>query len=81
MIKLGMSPTTILSEANSLAAAFHFAVGFTVPDGYEFHKSNNPRSQFAWNLVRIAFDRIAATDLNEVVAECDDIECEAKHEF
>ncbi len=29
MIKLGMSPTTILSEANSLAAAFHFALGFT----------------------------------------------------
>jgi hypothetical protein len=72
MNTVGMSSTAILREANSLAASFQFALGFSAPEGNQFLKSSNPRAQFAWNMVRIAFERIAAIDLAEIAAEVDE---------
>jgi hypothetical protein len=80
MIKEGMPAEAILQEANSLASAFHFSLGFTVPDGYQFHKSTNPRAQFAWNLACIAFERICATDLREIVREAEESQVESREE-
>jgi|GEM_PF-2206374 len=80
MITEGMTAVQILEEANSLASAFHFALGFSVPDGYKFHKSTNPRAQFAWNMARIAFDRICATDLREIVLEAEESQVESREE-
>lgn len=76
MITEGMPAAAILQEANSLASAFHFALGFSVPDCYQFHKSTNPHAQFAWNMACIAFDRICATDLREIVSEAEESETE-----
>jgi hypothetical protein len=72
MITEGMTAEAILQEANSLAAAFHFALGFSVPDGYQFHRSPNPRAKFSWQMACIAFERINATDLAEIVAEVEE---------
>ena len=80
MITEGMTAVQIMDEANSLASAFHFALGFYVPDGYQFHKSTNPRAQFAWNMARIAFDRICATDLSEIVSEAEESETESRED-
>lgn len=81
MITEGMTAEAILQEANSLAAAFHFALGFSVPDGYQFHKSTNPRAQFAWNMACIAFERICATDLREIVTEAEELQVETREEL
>lgn len=80
MITEGMTAEAILLEANSMAAAFHFGLGFSVPDGYQFHKSTNPRAQFAWNMAWIAFERISATDLREIVTEAEELQFESREE-
>lgn len=66
-----MTDQEILDDANQLARLFYSAAGYAVPDGYRFDLTENPRARGAWNLVRIAYEHIDRTDLDDVLVNLD----------
>lgn len=69
------SPTSILVDANDLAREFYRLMGYQAPYGYLFHKATHPQEAMCWAFAAAAYERLAATDLDEVVAECEDGPC------
>lgn len=66
------SPASILAMANDLAREFYRLIGHQVPPGYLFHKATHPQEAMCWAFAAAAYERLAATDLAEVVAEFED---------
>lgn len=65
----GQSDTQLLAEANALARELYASQGFVVPDRFQFATTDNHRAKQVWQLVRIAYHRIAGIDIDKLAAD------------
>lgn len=66
------TPEQIIKEANELARAFYEAKGYLAPEGFRFDQSIRARELECWAFATIAYERLAATDLADVLTELSD---------
>lgn len=67
-----MTNEEIIKKAERLARLFYELDGFTVPPGFVFHRSINPRATETWLRVIVAFEELLQTPLRDVVEEMED---------
>lgn len=61
----------ILAEANALAREAYRLMGYVAREGYRFDKARGPREQLCWRFAVVAYDHLAATEIDEVADEVD----------
>lgn len=62
----------IVAEANELARRFYESFGYVVPEGYRFDEATHPQECGMWNLACIAYEELAATDLQDALTNLDE---------
>lgn len=67
----------IIAEANELAREFYAIRGYVVPEGYRFDKATHPHETACWQMAEVAYERLLATELSEVLKEIEDEETTA----
>ncbi len=68
----GITDKEIVIAGLNLASRFYKSHGCEVPEGFKFYDSPHPMELGMWNLAVIAFEELAATDLNEALSNLDD---------
>ena len=67
----GLTSAQILAGADEMAHELYKLEGWSATGG-SFYGTNNPRMQRVWQQVKIAYERLAATDLDEVAFGLDE---------
>lgn len=76
MRKRHKSEQKIVKEANELAAEFYKIRGYVVREGYRFDRATHPQERECWQMAAVAYERLAATDIDDAVTGCEDEEDE-----
>jgi hypothetical protein len=61
-----------IAEANALAREFYRLMGYVGPEGYRFDRATHPQERRCWQMAEVAYERLKATELSEVLAEAEE---------
>lgn len=59
----------LVKEANELAAQFFSTSGFEAKPGFRFDLSDSTRAKAAWQQVKVAYEYLRQTDIDEYLTE------------
>lgn len=62
----------LVDEANELARRLASVQGFQVPANFRFEAATNPRARVVWEMVRIAYEVIEGTSIEDAVTNLED---------
>ena len=62
-----LSDREILDKANGLARDFNEMLGFSVPEGFRFYRSENPRAQAAWAMAVLASEVLCGHEMHDAL--------------
>ena len=61
----------IIDQTNKLARAFYNLEGYTVKEGYAFHRATHPHERTLWHMACAAQLELTETDPNEALDNLD----------
>lgn len=61
----------VVDECNELAAILYRHMGYVVRPEYKMYEATHPQEVLAWDMAVAAYLPIAATDVENALAECE----------
>jgi hypothetical protein len=62
----------IIERANELARDFYAMMGYRQPLGYRFDQATHPQERLCWEMVRLAYEVLKKTNLDDVLVSLED---------
>ena len=66
------SDRQLADAGNALARQFYAAMGYAVDEGYRFDNATHPQEALCWQLACIAYEKLAATELDSATYAYDE---------